>query len=526
MTTKKSYNKIFYISPLEYSPEEIFHREFFTEPIQRLIAQGIDKLRQTKTQEKNMNGSVETLAATYGSMAELWLGLIRKYAEQYGVLDSFHAILLVLTALSVQHSEKLLTHDIYRVSAQHQLARLNKLLRLEKRLGSSVADIDVDRAVAGELENTEGMGMALAKLNDMLDIPLTKTKFDDIIGVENVIDLLKESVILSSLPPNQLSLDGMKGLIFFGMPGTGKSILVEAFSNESNRKQASLTPSNLTSAYTGVTEKAISMLFKKMREQPSVVFIDEIDLVFVNREQNNTNIPVYVTYLQSQIMQETSRTGVQNNNIYFMAATNYIRNVDPAILSRLQKPIFVPLPSFESRMSFFRKTFAKQNIGFNENDINTLARETQFFSGRDLSMYIAQILSTMLVETLRSNYFTLEEVPPLFVNKLNDNTAAKKNLFIPYLGITPIMISIPDSPINLRSLKSGEVYELTSNQKLDFSLYGIPSFHMTYANKIDYKATTTELKYAKFIADNKEFIEPEMNIELLLNKLITEVKRN
>lgn len=507
---------ILYISPLEYSPQEIFHEEFFTPSVKRLLAEGIEQLRFTKEQEKDVNSNVEMLAATYGNMALIWLGLIQKFVNSYGVLDSFHAIMLTLAILNVSQAEKLLSHGLYRTLAQHQLARLNRTIRLEQVLGTSVADIDVDRALT-EIDNPEGMGMAVAKLKDMLDTPSTKTSFDDIIGVENVIVLLRESVILSSLPPNHLSLDGMKGLIFFGMPGTGKSILVEAFSNESKRKQASLTPSNLTSAYTGVTEKAISMLFKEMRQQPSVVFIDEIDLVFVNREQSNVNVPVYVTYLQSQIMQETSRTGMQNNNIYFMAATNYIKNVDPAILSRLQKPIFIPLPSYKSRRNFFEKTFIKQKIEFDAEDIDTLASNTPFFSGRDLSIYLAQILSTMLVETLKAEYFYVQDTQHLFTNRLDQSTVNRKALMVPFLGNAPNQFATIEGEIDIEKLDRRSIYKLNAEQKIDFSIYGIPRYDRIYASKLNYTSTTSEEKYTKFIAENKEFIDPNASLEVVLN---------
>lgn len=172
---------------------------------------------------------------------------------------------------------------------------------------------------------------------------------------------LQEAVILPNLRPDLFR--GLrappKGVLLYGPPGTGKTLLAKAVATESGYSFFSVTASTITSKYLGDGEKMMKALFTVARmEQPAVIFFDEIDSLMSSRKENEHEASRRVkTEFMTQI--DGALTSA-SDRLLVMAATNIPWEIDEAVLRRMVKRIYVPLPDKESRQYLIQHMLKKQ----------------------------------------------------------------------------------------------------------------------------------------------------------------------
>jgi SpoVK/Ycf46/Vps4 family AAA+-type ATPase len=185
-----------------------------------------------------------------------------------------------------------------------------------------------------------------------------------------------------------------KGILLFGPPGTGKTMLMRALANDIKAGFYLVKASNLISSFPGETERTISNIFAIAKKNaPAVLFFDEIDAVARGREQDPDE-----THRQalSQLLMEID--GFQKmNNVVVVGATNAPQLIDSALLrpGRFDKLIYMPLPDFNGRKSIFKIYLSKLPVSKSIN-IDALAEKTERYSGADikaLTENIAQIIA-------------------------------------------------------------------------------------------------------------------------------------
>jgi spastin len=152
-----------------------------------------------------------------------------------------------------------------------------------------------------------------------------KVEFTDVAGNETAKQALKEMVILPAVRPELFTglRTPARGLLLFGPPGNGKTLLARAVATESNATFFSISASSLTSKYVGDGEKLVRALFAVARElQPSIIFIDEIDSLLSERSQSEHEASRRLK-TEFLIQFDGLPTGnVENERIVVMAATN------------------------------------------------------------------------------------------------------------------------------------------------------------------------------------------------------------
>ncbi|XP_038073797.1 spastin-like isoform X2 [Patiria miniata] len=240
------------------------------------------------------------------------------------------------------------------------------------------------RLKINKLKNVDSK-LAHRILDEIMDNGLP-VKFEDIAGQEVAKQALEEIVILPSLRPELFT--GLRaparGLLLFGPPGNGKTMLAKAVAHESNATFFNISAATLTSKYVGEGEKLVKALFSVARElQPSVIFIDEIDSLLTERKEGEHEAS---RRLKTEFLLEFDGvTADPNERVLVMGATNRPQELDDAVLRRFVKRIYVTMPEAETRKVLLTRLLAKHHTPLTDGDLTQLAQMTDGYSGSDLT---------------------------------------------------------------------------------------------------------------------------------------------
>ncbi|XP_074279948.1 uncharacterized protein LOC141605172 [Silene latifolia] len=258
-----------------------------------------------------------------------------------------------------------------------------------------------------------------AKLVEMINTVIVdrspSVKWDDVAGLELAKQTLFEMVIL---PTKRRDLfTGLRrpprGLLLFGPPGNGKTMLAKAVASECNATFFNVSASTLTSKWVGEGEKLVRTLFMvAISRQPSVIFMDEIDSMLSAREANEHDAS---RRLKSEfLVQFDGVTSNSNDLVIVIGATNKPQELDDAVLRRLVKRIYIPLPDENVRKLVLSQKLKGQAFSLPRQDLERLARVTEGYSGSDLQA-LCEEAAMMPIRELGSNILTVKanQVRPL-----------------------------------------------------------------------------------------------------------------
>jgi len=274
----------------------------------------------------------------------------------------------------------------------------------------------------------KGVDSTLANLilNEVVD-KSTPVNWSDIGGLENCKQQLTEMIILPNLRPDIFKgiRSPAKGLLLFGPPGNGKTMLARAVAYESKATFFNISASSLVSKWVGESEKMVRTLFAIAKHlQPSVIFIDEIDSMLCERSssENDSSRRLKTEFL-------VQMDGVATNpddRVILMGATNRPQEIDEAARRRFTKRIYVPLPDKETRMGIINHALKAVPHSMSSKQLNWLASATEGYSGSDLAalckeaaIYPVRELGKKIVDVVAT------QVRPVSVN---DFTLALKNI--------------------------------------------------------------------------------------------------
>ncbi|XP_028398656.1 spastin-like [Dendronephthya gigantea] len=210
--------------------------------------------------------------------------------------------------------------------------------------------------------------------------------FEDVAGMENAKRLLQEIVILPALRPELFT--GLRaparGLLLYGPPGNGKTMLAKAVSHQSKATFFNVSAATLTSKWVGEGEKLVRALFAVARElQPSIIFIDEIDSLLCERKEGEQESSRRIK--TEFLLAFDGLTSGENERILVMGATNRPQELDDAALRRLVKRVYLPLPDSKTRKTLLAKLLTRHHSPLSDSELEKLATLTENYSGSDLT---------------------------------------------------------------------------------------------------------------------------------------------
>lgn len=221
-------------------------------------------------------------------------------------------------------------------------------------------------------------------------------KMSDVVGQENAKNKIK--VLIKYLENSEkFNQWAPKNVLFYGLPGTGKTMLVKALANELDIPLYLVKATSLIGDHVGDSASKIHELFEKANKtSPSLIFIDEIDAIALHRSFQTLRGDV------SEIVNSllTELDGISNNNsVITICATNNLSSLDYAFRSRFEEEIEFNLPSEEQRLAILEKNLETIPLEY-DLDLNKIAKITKGMSGRDLK---EKILKTSLHHAIANN---------------------------------------------------------------------------------------------------------------------------
>ena len=179
-----------------------------------------------------------------------------------------------------------------------------------------------------------------------------------------------------------------KGLLLFGPPGTGKTMIAKAIASQSKSQFFNISASSLLSKWIGESEKLVRTLFTLASiNQPSVIFIDEIDSILTSRSENENESS---RRIKTEFLVQLDGAGTNaDDRILIIGATNRPQEIDDAFVRRLSKRLYIPLPNFISRKMLIENVIDKEKkmgnlYDVSNDDINEIVKRTKGYSGSDL----------------------------------------------------------------------------------------------------------------------------------------------
>ncbi|KON31503.1 hypothetical protein AC482_00495 [miscellaneous Crenarchaeota group-15 archaeon DG-45] len=258
--------------------------------------------------------------------------------------------------------------------------RIEVLKRVELNESESIEFTDVSGKP--QLNRTDDLSLILEQTSE----EKPNVKWSDVIGLNDVKRAIREAIIYPIQRPDLFPLGWPRGILLFGPPGCGKTLIAAAVATEINAAFISVDPSSIMSKWLGDAEKNVARIFKWARAQseknrPVIILIDEVDSL-IGKRQNEVGGEVRV---RNQLLKETDGIIDKNKKIYIyvIGATNKPWDLDGPFIRRFQKRFYVPLPDEDTRFEMF-KFYTKDIVLDPRVSLKELAMRTKGYSGSDI----------------------------------------------------------------------------------------------------------------------------------------------
>ena len=265
--------------------------------------------------------------------------------------------------------------------------------RIENNPNQNITNYNYNFNIQNNPQNKQGQKSIHDAEEDAMDqkieseimVKNPKVKFNDIIGMKEMKQTLYEIIVVPTIRPDLFTgiRKPQRGILLFGPPGTGKTMIAKAIASECNSTFFNISASSLTSKWVGESEKTVRSLFKvAYKKVPSIIFIDEIDSILSKRSGSENEA---TKRLKTEFLIQFDGLGSNTNaKLLVIAATNRPMDLDEALLRRLPKRVYCGPLDEDGRFEFIKKVINRVETNLSDDDIRDIAKRTNDYSNSDL----------------------------------------------------------------------------------------------------------------------------------------------
>jgi SpoVK/Ycf46/Vps4 family AAA+-type ATPase len=248
-----------------------------------------------------------------------------------------------------------------------------------------------------------------------------EVNWEEVVGLDTAKKAVKEAIVYPVQRPDLFPLGWPRGILLFGPPGCGKTLLAAAVATEIDANFYSIDAASIMSKWLGEAEQNVAKLFGSARKssnegKAAIVFVDELDSL-MGAHSNEVGGEIRV---RNQFLKEMD--GIVDKgkklHVYVIGATNKPWDLDWAFIRRFQKRILVPLPDHHTRLMMLK--LYTTNLGIEPDvDLHELARLSEGFSGSDIRDVCQSAQLKLIGEFFESGKAMDKEAKPRFIT-MND----------------------------------------------------------------------------------------------------------
>ncbi|MCS7112949.1 MAG: AAA family ATPase [Nitrososphaerota archaeon] len=225
-------------------------------------------------------------------------------------------------------------------------------------------------------------------------------RWDDIVDLEEAKKAIIEAIVYPLKRPDLFPLGWPRGILFFGPPGCGKTMLAAAVASEIEATFFNVDAATIMSKWLGESEKNVAALFSEAKGytekgKPAIIFIDEIDSIAGIRNQEVGG----EVRVRNQLLKEMD--GIfekgRHSYVYVIGATNKPWDLDEPFIRRFQKRIYIPPPDYNGRLALLKKT--TRNLTLEDDvDLEKIAKVTEGYTFHDLTELVREAYAIVVRE--------------------------------------------------------------------------------------------------------------------------------
>jgi SpoVK/Ycf46/Vps4 family AAA+-type ATPase len=308
-------------------------------------------------------------------------------------------------------------YSLNKVYIQRAIAYQERIKALQGAVSAADMQMAFDNKGEGE-RTTEG---GKSSYEELILSEKPNVNWEEVVGLDTAKKAIKEAIVYPVQRPDLFPLGWPRGILLFGPPGCGKTLIAAAVATELDATFFSIDAASIMSKWLGEAEQNVAKLFGSARKfsnegKPAIVFVDELDSL-MGQHQNEVGGEIRV---RNQFLKEMD--GIvdkgKNLHVYVIGATNKPWDLDWAFIRRFQKRILVPLPDHHTRLMMLKLYTSSLQLA-QDVDLHELARLSEGFSGSDIRDVCQSAQLKLIGEFFESGKATDKEAKPRSIT-MND----------------------------------------------------------------------------------------------------------